>query len=306
MLVLMGTIGFVLSVSGTSSAAGFGRPTITAAEATFKIPAHTEAIWTLNLWSHGTLEGTAMGTTGVLTVVVPTTADCTFQADVRAVSAGGASFYYAGFRATVPGCGTGPPVQSIAGHIYLCTDDLPTTTEVSGGTLAATGATPVVSQPNPVTPTGVTAGAYIMSAGSPDGFTFVLCGGAATIGADGQTASQSVTVPSGGAGVGLFYVTGPPLAAGGGTAGPNPVVPGAVAAGSGSTVHPAAAITTSATPVASSHLAFTGIDAAPPVFLGLLLMALGSFLVIFSRARRVSHPRPARIGAETPPVPRRP
>jgi hypothetical protein len=240
----------------------------------------------------------------MLTVAVPTTADCAFQADVRASTMGGRPFYFAGARAIVPRCG--PGTGTISGHIYLCTAGSPTTTEISGGTLAATGPTPVATRPNPVTANVVTAGSYTMSAGSPDGFTFVLCGGTATIGSTGQTASESVVVPSGGGGAGLFYVTGPPVAAGGATQGSSPDGPtGATAVVSSAGVAPGAAAA-GATPAASSQLAFTGIDAAPPFFLGLLLMALGSMLVIFSRARRVPHPRPARAGAATPPVPRRP
>ena len=289
-LVLMGTTGFALSIPATASAASFGHPNITAAEATFKIPMAEAATWTLNLWSHGTLEGSATGTSGMLTIIVPITSDCAFQADVRATTPPAHPFYFAGIRATVPGCGTRTPVHRIAGHIYLCTAGSPTTTEESGGTLAATGPMVVTTQPNPVIPATVTVGSYSMSADSPDGFTFVLCGGTATIGAGGQTASETVAVPIGGTGVGLFYVTGPPVAAG------SSVVTGT----------PAQTTDAAATPVAGSQLAFTGMDAAPPALTGLLMIALGSLLIIFSRARRESHPRPARTGAAAPPVPRRP
>jgi len=305
--VLIGATGFVLSLPTTTSAASFGHPTITAADATYKIPAGTGAMWTLNLWSHGTVEGTATGMSGMLTVVVPTTSDCAFQADVRAITTAGAPFYFAGIRATVPGCGSKALVQSISGHIYQCTAGSPTTTEVPGGTLAATGPTAVVTQPNPVTPIAVPAGSYTVSAGSPDGFTFVLCGAAPTIGSAGRTASETVAIASGGAGVALFYVTGPPVAAGGATNGSSPGAPvGAVAVVSSATATAGPATKAAVTPVAGSQLAFTGMDPAPPVLLGLLLIALGSLLVIFSRARRVPHPRPARAGAATPPVPRRP
>jgi len=315
-LVLMGTTGFALSIPATASAASFGHPNITAAEATFKIPMAEAATWTLNLWSHGTLEGSATGTSGMLTIIVPITSDCAFQADVRATTPPAHPFYFAGIRATVPGCGTRTPVHRIAGHIYLCTAGSPTTTEESGGTLAATGPMVVTTQPNPVIPATVTVGSYSMSADSPDGFTFVLCGGTATIGAGGQTASETVAVPIGGTGVGLFYVTGPPVAAGGTgppvaaggvTNGSNPGAPATVAAGSSVvTGTPAQTTDAAATPVAGSQLAFTGMDAAPPALTGLLMIALGSLLIIFSRARRESHPRPARTGAAAPPVPRRP
>ena len=93
------------------------------------------------------------------------------------------------------------------GHIYLCNNANPTTTEQSGGTLGASGATPVSATPNPLAPTEVGAGAYTMTATAPPGYQLVVCGGSSTPSASGSTATESVTVPSGGAGVGIFYVT---------------------------------------------------------------------------------------------------
>ena len=114
---------------------------------------------------------------------------------------------------TVPSGGAGvgifyvaPVTQTIAGHIYLCNNANPTTTEQSGGTLGASGATPVSATPNPLAPTQVGAGAYTMTATAPPGYQLVGCGGSSTPSASGSTATESVTVPSGGAGVGIFYV----------------------------------------------------------------------------------------------------
>ena len=114
---------------------------------------------------------------------------------------------------TVPSGGAGvgifyvaPVTQTIAGHIYLCNNGNPTTTEQSGGTLAASGPTPVSATPNPLAPTDVGAGVYTMTATAPPGYQLVVCGGSSTPGASGSTATESVTVPSGGAGVGIFYV----------------------------------------------------------------------------------------------------
>jgi hypothetical protein len=98
--------------------------------------------------------------------------------------------------------------QTIAGHIYDCTSGTPTTTEVAGGTLGASGPQSVATQPNPLNPTQVAAGTYTMSASSPSGYQFVLCGGSATI-TSPSAASESVIVPAGGAGVGIFYVARP-------------------------------------------------------------------------------------------------
>jgi hypothetical protein len=99
------------------------------------------------------------------------------------------------------------PVQTIGGHIYLCNDSNPTTTEESGGTLAATGPQSISSTSNPLAPTNVEAGDYTMTANAPAGYTLVVCGGSSTPSGSGTSATESVTVPSGGAGVGDFYVT---------------------------------------------------------------------------------------------------
>ena len=60
--------------------------------------------------------------------------------------------------------------------------------------------------PNPLAPTEVGAGVYTMTATAPSGYQLVVCGGSSTPGTSGSTATESVTVPSGGAGVGIFYV----------------------------------------------------------------------------------------------------
>ena len=91
--------------------------------------------------------------------------------------------------------------QQISGHIYACWKGTPTTSEVPGGTLAVTsGPTTIPAQPNPVEPTNVPAGSYVMTATPPSGYRFAACG----TGSTGRT--QSVTVPGGGLGVGTFYV----------------------------------------------------------------------------------------------------
>ena len=106
----------------------------------------------------------------------------------------------------LPGsCGT--TTQTIAGHIFDCTGGTATTTEVPGGTLGATGPQTVPTQSNPLNPTSVAAGTYTMTATSPPGFQLVACNG--TTG----SSTQSVTVPSGGTGVGIFYVSKIPTAA---------------------------------------------------------------------------------------------
>jgi hypothetical protein len=98
------------------------------------------------------------------------------------------------------------PTQTIAGHIYLCDDGNPTTTEETGGTVAASGPTSVPATANPLAPTSVSAGSYTMTATNPAGYTLVTCNGSSSPNPSGTSATESVTVPSGGAGVGIFYV----------------------------------------------------------------------------------------------------
>ena len=204
MALLLGITGAVVALATPALANSPVTPKISATQTTFAIPSGSAGTWTLRLWSHGTLEGTASGTSGTLTVPVPSTSDCTFQADVTVLPPGGQRYYYSGTRATVPGCG---PVSTLAGHIYLCSAaGAPTTSEVAGGTLAATGPQAVTSQPNPLSPLTVQPGSYSMTAASPSGYVLVTCGGSATIGSNGTSASEPVVVPSGGNGVGTFYV----------------------------------------------------------------------------------------------------
>jgi hypothetical protein len=69
---------------GMTAFAGNRPPSITPTLATFTVAPKNSAatIWTLNLWAHGKIVGTASGTAGTLTVTVPATSACKFQADV--------------------------------------------------------------------------------------------------------------------------------------------------------------------------------------------------------------------------------
>ena len=96
--------------------------------------------------------------------------------------------------------------STIAGHIYECAVGSPTTIEIPGGFLSASGPQTVNVQANPLAPTDVVDGTYTMFANAPPGFQFVACGGSASIGTPPTNADLAVTVPSGGAGVGIFYV----------------------------------------------------------------------------------------------------
>lgn len=97
--------------------------------------------------------------------------------------------------------------QGIAGHIYLCSNGSATTTEVPGGALSATGPQNIASGANPLVDPGVPAGTYSMTAAPPSGYQLVTCGGSSTVSNGGMSATESVVVPSGGTGTGIFYVT---------------------------------------------------------------------------------------------------
>jgi uncharacterized repeat protein (TIGR01451 family) len=102
-----------------------------------------------------------------------------------------------------------PVVQTIAGNIYECVNGAVSTTLASAtGAALSAPTTPPVSGTNTIPATDVAAGTFTMSATAPTGDVFVACGVATppTIAGGGLSATQPVIVPSGGAGVGNFYV----------------------------------------------------------------------------------------------------
>jgi hypothetical protein len=196
---------------------------------------------------------------------------------------------------TVPSGGAGVGIfyvaaitQTIAGHIYLCASGNPTTTEESGGTLAASGPTTVAGTPNPLAPTPVGAGTYTMTATAPPGFQLVTCGGSSTPNSSGSSATTPVTVPSGGAGVGIFYVA----ASAGVVTNPTATIPTT----SAGTTPPPSAATTAATPattpsatptsVVTSPLAVTGASVSGEWSVGLTLLLLGGTALLTARWHR--------------------
>jgi uncharacterized repeat protein (TIGR01451 family) len=131
-------------------------------------------------------------------------------ADLSALHCGGApATQPAASKPTVAPPRISPPSisQSIAGHIYLCNNSVQTTSEVPGGTLAATGPQTLGYSPNPLGSIDVGSGVYTMTATIPPGYVLVTCGGSSTPASGGNTASEAVTVPAGGAGIGIFYVS---------------------------------------------------------------------------------------------------
>jgi hypothetical protein len=224
-----------------------------------------------------------------------------FQADVSVTPPGGQSYFYSGARDTLASCG---PPATIAGDIDLCTAagsaGSPTSTEVGGGTLTASGPQALASQSNPVAPLPVVTGNYTMEADSPTGYVFVSCGGSATIASNGVTASESVVVPAGGAGHGIFYVV---AAAPAGTL--NGGSPPATVSTDGPATKPGTPdpggtlaqqtlpSSSSPTQVGSSHLAFTGANTLPLLISGLMALSFGALATTMARARRRARRRPA-------------
>ncbi|HET9732699.1 MAG TPA: hypothetical protein VFP54_08490 [Acidimicrobiales bacterium] len=141
------------------------------------------------------------GQSGVNIATTPTTADQSVT--VPAGGAGNGVFYVA----PVPSS----QQQTIAGVIYVCgPNGAPTTTLVGGGTLtAALGSSDVATSNNPLTATQVPAGTYTLSATVPSGYQLVPCnivgGPTTTYSSNGQSASQTLILPSGGAVNGVFY-----------------------------------------------------------------------------------------------------
>jgi hypothetical protein len=103
-------VGALAFVSLKAFAATTPRPTFSSGtmvtQAKFHIPDWSHQTWTLNLWSHGQLLGTASGTSGSLVVPLTSGQSCGYQADVRKTGRNGASNYFAGARATSSCCPT--------------------------------------------------------------------------------------------------------------------------------------------------------------------------------------------------------
>jgi hypothetical protein len=101
--------GSVLSSAGVASAGTNVKPVITATQVTFAIPSSPAGVWRLVLTTYPPPVqhlGETFGQSGTLTLPVPQTSTCSFQADAS-VQAGGAGPFvrYSSVKAVVPGCG---------------------------------------------------------------------------------------------------------------------------------------------------------------------------------------------------------
>ena len=176
---------------------------------TFSIGAQ-DAAWTSEQISQG---ATAPFLTARLTQKLPAQASGVLTLETNSTWADGTNVsdvgtaVLFGLHCATPRAAPPTSAQTIAGHIYLCDSTHPSTTEVPGGTLASTGPQTLGSSPNPLVPTEVAPGVYVMTATPPPGYLLVACGGSSTPANGAKSATEGVTVPAGGSGVGIFYVT---------------------------------------------------------------------------------------------------
>ena len=114
-------VGTVLSSAEMASATtGHVKPVITATQVTFTIPSTPVGVWQLGLTTYPppvTHLGKVQGTSGTLTLPVPSTATCSFQADVKVEVTGTSTFVmYSSAKAVVPGCGGGTGTRFTPGY----------------------------------------------------------------------------------------------------------------------------------------------------------------------------------------------
>lgn len=128
-----------------------------------------------------------------------------------------------------------PTTQTLGAHIYLCLNGSSSMVEINGGQLSATGPQNLAAVGNPLGDVSVLPGDYVISGTAPDGYTFVACSPLSQA-VFGPTATTSVNVPVGGAGVGALYVstTSVPNTQGTPATPTTPLTPSAPAGGSGS------------------------------------------------------------------------
>ena len=104
--------------AGIAPAGTHAKPVITATKVTFAIPASPAGVWRLVLTSYPPPVqrlGRVLGTSGTLTLPVPQTSACSFQADVKVQTGGAGKFVmYSTAKAVVPGCGRPCPTGTSA------------------------------------------------------------------------------------------------------------------------------------------------------------------------------------------------
>ena len=203
----MSEAGTVTSLTGGLATLGTTTFSIGAQDAAYAT-AKTSRGATLPYLSAALTQKLAAGASGVLTLTTSSTwADGFHAVDAGTAELSGLHCGGTSLPALVAPPASQPILQSIAAHIYLCNNTVPSATEVPGGTLASTGPQTLGSSPNPLPSTEVAPGGYVVTATPPPGYVLVACGGTSFPVAGGTTATEAVAVPAGGAGVGIFYVT---------------------------------------------------------------------------------------------------
>ena len=101
--------GSVMSMAGVASAGTHAKPVITATQVSFTIPSSPAGVWRLVLTTYPPPTqklGMTLAESGTLTLPVPQTDTCSFQADVKVQVGGVGDFVmYSSSKAVVPGCG---------------------------------------------------------------------------------------------------------------------------------------------------------------------------------------------------------
>jgi len=101
--------GSVMSMAGVASAGTHAKPVITATQVSFTIPSSPAGVWRLVLTTYPPPTqklGMTLAQSGTLTLPVPQTDTCSFQADVKVQVGGVGDFVmYSSSKAVVPGCG---------------------------------------------------------------------------------------------------------------------------------------------------------------------------------------------------------
>jgi hypothetical protein len=119
---LIATVALPCLVASASAGSQHARPTITSTKASFTIPSGSSQAWMIRLWTlpqPSTLVGHTIGQSGTVSVAVPQTSNCQFQADVLVGPSGATKpsqfKWYSGLTKTVSGCGSAhcPPASII-------------------------------------------------------------------------------------------------------------------------------------------------------------------------------------------------
>jgi hypothetical protein len=178
LLSCVGAVAVGILGCGSLAFAGGRAPSLTSTTATFVIGNNSGpgTTWTLNLWAKGTRVGSTSGTSGTLTVAVPATPSCIFQADVLRNGK-----WFSGNDGTFTSCGgvtpttsttTKPPVTAKGGHKPKSGHTSPADSLVASPTLKPVAASDLAAS----TPTPVSGSRLAFTGTGPGLWTLALIG----------------------------------------------------------------------------------------------------------------------------------